>query len=157
MQDYRESKATDSNQNLEIFERHFNEIVQNVMKIESLVTSFNFEELVLKIELEMTKECKDFKFQQNLRLECKKDAKVPFKTQLIDSQLNSYKVVFDYITIDELLDKQHNDFSPELKTEHMKVWVIVFIQYCNINQLSPNSLFLLPQEPDNSMEGLINI
>ena len=39
----------------------------------------------------------------------------------------------------------------------MKVWVIVFIQYCNINPLSPNSLFLLPQEPDNSMEGLINI
>ena len=51
-----------------------------------MITILNLKELKL---LEMTKEFKDFTFQQNLREEYKKDKKVFKKTRLVDPQLNS--------------------------------------------------------------------
>ena len=33
----------------------------------------------------------------------------------VDQQLDSYKEAFDDVTIDELLDKQHNDLSARIE------------------------------------------
>ena len=46
------------------------------------------------------------------------------------------------MTVDKLINKQHHDFSAELETRNMKVWVVVFIQNCNINPLSEKSFLV---------------
>lgn len=59
----------------------------------------------------MTKEFKEYKFQQKLNIEFTKDENVFKETIFVDSWLISDKKIFDDINFDKLLDKQQNELS----------------------------------------------
>ena len=60
---------------------------------------------------EITKKSKEFKFQQNLRIEFSKNQEA-FKNKIFaDPWLDSEKLEFNDTNIDELLDIQHNQLS----------------------------------------------
>ena len=62
-----------------------------------------------------TKEFKEFKFQQNLRIEFTKNDKV-FKNRIFaDPWFDSEKIEFNDTNIDELLDIQHNQLSSRVE------------------------------------------
>ena len=57
---------------------------------------------------EIAKELNEFKFQKNLKIEFLKEEKV-LNQIFVDPWLDSYKQVFDDVTIDKLLDKHDTD------------------------------------------------
>ena len=78
-----------------------------------MISSFELTRTYIKNKLfEKDKEFKEFKFQQNLKIELTKDEKVFKETKFVDPWLDSYKEVVDNTTNDELFVKQHNDLSP---------------------------------------------
>ena len=80
--DYRLSKATNSKQRLETVERHLNKIIENFMKLK-FDNQLELAIICIKNKLlEQTKEVKEFKFQQKVSVECKKEEKVFQETNL---------------------------------------------------------------------------
>ena len=65
------------------------------------------QDLVLKKLLEITKEFKEYRFQQNLPVEFSKDDKVLKETIFADPWLHRNNVEFVDINIKELLDRKH--------------------------------------------------
>lgn len=96
-----------------------------------MINSLKYARPCIKTKLfEIAKEIKDFKFQKNWRIEIKKQEKA----------LN--QKIFEDLTIDELLEKQHNDLSARIENRTHESLGSEFIQCYYINFLFPKSLFL---------------
>ena len=122
------------------------------------------QDCVLNKSFEVTKEFKDFKFQQNLKGEYNKGKKTFNETIFVDPRFDSHKQEFSDMKIDGLLDKQHNDLSIKIeKWIHEGLnWSFYSILGCQlvileITTCEASSYFPLPKELNNSMIGLINI
>ena len=105
-----------------------------------------------------------FTFKQSSRVEFSKDEKALKETIFVDPWLDSNKVEFDCINVDEILDNQHNELSTRVKnwTYEGSVWTFYSILQRQpvILEITPwegSFNFLLPKELNNSMRGLINI
>ena len=172
VKDYRKTKTTGCQQELEIARRHDN-LPQNCSQLyEIKIPNFKHPDEQLKLTrlciknefFEITKEFKDFKFKQNLRLEFEKEEKVLKEIMFLDRWPNSYKKVYNDITIDKLLDKQQNDLSVRIENwthEGSGQSIHSILRHERvISEIAPcegSSYFALPEELNNSAKGLINI
>ena len=128
------------------------------------MSSLTLQDLLFKKIYEIIKEFKDFKFQQNLRIEFTKNDE-PFKNKIFaDPWFGVERFKFKNITIDEILDIQHKRLSSRVEnwTYEVSGWTIYSIiqHQCVISEISPcegSSYFPLPKEVRNPMIGLINI
>ena len=112
---------------------------------------------------EITKEFKEFRFQQNLPVELAKNDEV-FKSKIFtDPWFDLEEIEFSYINIDELIDIQNNQLSSRVERwiHEGSDWTVnSILKQRVISEITPceeSSCFPLHKELRNPMKGLINI
>ena len=93
------------------------------------MSSLTLQDLLFKKIYEIIKEFKDFKFQQNLRIEFTKNDE-PFKNKIFaDPWFGLERFKFKNINIDEILDIQHKRLSSRVEnwTYEVSGWTIYSI------------------------------
>ena len=88
----------------------------------------------------MTKKVKEFKFQQNLRIEFTKNDEFFQNKIFAGPWFDSEKTEFN--NIDKLLNIQHNQHSSRVERWKMKDQVELLIQYYNISLLFQKPLLV---------------